>query len=264
MTGTQPTSRHPSDAVLLRELDGELGEQTRRRLESHLERCAACRGRAAALRGHSAAASEYLRSLPDGAGTVAAAKVRVRAASRVAESRRARVGRRWRGWAAAAAAAGLVMLSLGVDPVRAWVLARLGFSSATTAATGGTRAVALPPVSVGADGSVISFPAGSATFELVVQETQRSGEIRLQVRPGDRVTAQLIGASGEAMLVLPSGLQIENSTESSASYRVSIPSGVTVIVARIGAAPPRIIPVDGTRADWSVTLPVTSDAATER
>ena len=47
------------------------------------------------------------------------------------------------------------MLSLGVDPVRAWVLARLGFSSATTAATGGARAVALPPVSVGADGSVL-------------------------------------------------------------------------------------------------------------
>jgi hypothetical protein len=156
------------------------------------------------------------------------------------------------------------MLSLGVNPVRAWVLTRLGFSSATTAVPGGARAVALPPVTVGADGSVISFPTGSATFELVVQETQRSGEIRLQVRPGDRVTAQLVGAGGEAMLVLPSGLQIENSTESSASYRVSIPPGVTVIVARIGAEPPRIIPVDATSADWSLTLPLTSEAATER
>jgi anti-sigma factor RsiW len=264
MTGTQPTSRHPSDAVLLRQLDGALGEQVTGRLTAHLERCQACRRRSAALRAQSAAAAEYLRSLPDGADTAAAARMRARTATRVAESRRARVGRQWRGWAAAAATAGLVMLSLGVDPLRAWVLARLGIGSAPTAAPAGARPVSLPPVIVGSDGSVVSFPTASSTFELVVQEAQPSGEIRVQVRAGDRVTAQMVGAGGESMLVLPSGLQIENSAASTASYRISVPASVRVIVVRIGGAPSQIVPVDATRGDWSVSLPLTADGATRR
>lgn len=254
MTGTQPRSTHPSDGALLRQLDGQLNPSAMHRMETHLSGCEACRERRQSLQAAAATAAGYLRSLPSHGAEAASARASALAALRTAESARARVGRRWRAWAAAAAMASLVILSLGVDPLRAWVLGLLGVEPSGAGVATDARGVRLPPATVGAEGSIVSFRPGGATFELVVRAPQSSGEVLVRRAGAESVTAQVVGADAEELLVLPSGLRIENGVTSTASYRLALPEGVDRIVVRIGDEAPRVMPVDAAGGERTISL----------
>jgi hypothetical protein len=255
MNGLQPAVRHPSTGTLLRQLDGELSPQGERRVAAHLEQCESCRERAAELRGASEATARHVRALPDGAGAAAVARARVLAGVRVARARQVPARRGRLGWAAAAGVGGLILLSFGVDPVRAWVLTRLGVTP-EAGVIRAERVVELPAARVGVEGSVVGFRPAGSVFELQLQSAQPTGDLLLRVRPGERATAQAIDSGGESFLLLPAGLLIENEPGSTASYRVMLPPTVKTILLRIGDAPARVLPVESEEGSWSVSLPL--------
>src|SRR5690606_20334237 len=95
-----------------------------------------------------------------------------------------------RGWAVAAGVAGILIVSLSADPVRAWMMRRLPIAPVAPSEIS-VPEIALPPAVVGSTGSVISFPPMGASFELVVEAPQAEGEVLLQVLPIGRATAQI-------------------------------------------------------------------------
>lgn len=253
MTEARATSSHPSMGELLRQLDGELGRAEAGKLSKHLERCTACRGRMAELREDSLAAGQYLRSLPSWTGEGERAQGRVLAEIRVAERRRSLAPWR-RGWAAAAAIAALLVVTMAVDPLRAWMLARLA-SVGSGAEEASGPVVAIPTTVVGGVGSVVAFHPSGPRFELLVEHPQVRGELLLQIRRIDRATAQVTNAGDETMLVLPSGLHIENAPSSSASYRVTLPTSVSEIQVRVGERL-RVLSISRTSEAWSESIPL--------
>lgn len=255
MTTARPTSSHPSTGELLRQLDGELGNEAMGRLQRHLRRCESCRRRAAELGECSSDTSRYLERLPSGAEEGEGARDGVFAAMREADAQRRTMVSARRGWAIAALIAGLVVISLGVDPLRAWVLDRMP-RLIPAAERVVTPAVSVPAAVVDGEGSVIVFQPIGTKFELRVEQPQDDGELFLQVRSVGRATAQITNADAETVLVLPSGLRIENALSSTASYRVTLPTTVTEVVLRIGDEAPRILAIPAGSESWSETIPL--------
>lgn len=252
MTATRSPLRHPSAGDLVRRLDGELDPRTEARLAHHLDRCTACRGRLVELAERSREASRLLSAaaVPTDPGEVRRRRARTAVAAAVA--RRRSVIRVRRGWAAAATIAAVLVVSLTVDPLRAWVMQRLTSVGATTSLE--SSATSLPSVIVGRDGSVISFQPSGETFELNVERAQEQGELVLRVRSVSQATAQVTNGGAESMLVLPSGLRIENVAASRASYRVTLPASVERVSVRVGDGPARTFAVVG--VDWAEVVPL--------
>ena len=255
MTAAETRSRHPSRGELLRRLDGELGPEAEGRVQWHLERCGACRERAERLERDARAAHLYLRDLRVMAQPDPARRERARLAVRAAAASHRRSWRtRTRGLAVAAAVAGLLVVSFSVDPVRAWVLQRLSAPLALRPHVS-EEVAELPRTVVGADGSIVAFEVADETFRLHVDHPQTGGDMLLQVSGSGRATAQVTRSSDETMMVLPSGLRIENRPASRASYRVTLPTSVRQVSLQVGAGETVVIPVPP-EASWSRRVPL--------
>lgn len=256
MTAAISRSRHPSAGVLVRRLDGELDDAASARLSRHLLRCAACHERISELESHSREVGRYLRSLEVGEGVDAVRLRRAKAAVRGAEWRHRSKVRVRRAWAVAAALAGVMAVSFSAEPVRAWVMRYLPIRTVETEAV--APVVTLPSAVVGSGGSVVSFQPTGESFELSVEAVQAGGELLIQVLPIERATAQVTSGAGESLLILPTGLRIENSAASTASYRVTLPTGVGGVVLRVGNAEPRVIAIPDDTRGWRLTVPLGS------
>lgn len=247
MTAAGNRSRHPSAGLILRRMDGELEPALDHRVARHLERCAVCKRREQSMRDVSEDASAAVRSAL--LETPVPELRRAAARRAVREEMRRRGARRWRvrGLAAAASAAGVLVLSWTVGPLRAWV-----WEKGPVAAGGEEATATLPVAVVGAEGSIVAFSAAGETFSLEIEHAQATGELLLQVLDVDRAAAQITETSGESMLVLPRGLHIENSAGSTASYRITLPASVRRVMLRVGDAPPRVIPLG--EEGWRATI----------
>lgn len=238
MTAAGNRSRHPSAGLILRRMDGELDPALDRKVARHVERCAVCRGRERRMRGDAddvaRAVGEALRLTPVPELRRAGARRAVRVAVRSRQVRRWRL----RGLATAASAAGVLVLSWTVGPLRAWVWER----GAEEAGDHAVPAV-LPGARVGTAGSIVAFTAEGETFALEIEHVQAGGDLLLQTLDIDRASAQIMNSSSESMLVLPRGLRIENAASSLASYRVTLPAGVRRVMLRVGDSAPRVITV---------------------
>ena len=71
-----------------------------------------------------------------------------------------------------------------------------------------------------------------------------------------RATAQVTSGTDETILVLPSGLRIENGAASVASYRITLPATVEQVNLRVGDAQPRLLRIEPSPDDWSETIPL--------
>ena len=244
---------HPSAGELVRQLDGELDTRAEARLADHLARCAECSARRDEIASRSDGAARIIRDFPVRVEPDSWRRRGARAAVAAAAAKRRSAVRVRRGWAAAAAVAAILLVSLAADPVRAWVMQRLtqatGIAGVDSAPTPG-----LPPAVVGGDGSIVSFSTDGPAFQLNVERTQQAGELLLQVREGAQATAQVTNGGSEALLVLPTGLRIENAAGSRASYRVTLPASVERITVRIGDGTPLTLEVGG--AGWQQRIPL--------
>jgi anti-sigma factor RsiW len=214
---------HPSDGDLVRYLDTELAELDERRLRTHLDGCAACAVRIEQIASDSSAVASYL------AGSAPTAPDMVTRARALAGVRRAGATRRRSrrpALRAAAAACALLVLSLSAQPVRAWMMERWEGARATA-----VRApeVAKLPANVVRRSSVVAFAPRGARFDVQLESFQADGTLTIQVRGVERATAQVLDGSHETLLILPSGLRVENTASSRASYRVTVPADLPLI-----------------------------------
>jgi anti-sigma factor RsiW len=221
---TMTRDAHPAEADLVRYLDGELALERINILSDHLVTCSDCALRTAEL--------EEATSWLTGGIELLDAEVRIDELARLRALNAARgaVARHPAGSPAAqtafltriaAVAALLVFGAVAASPVRAWFSEWL---------TPGIQSESIPPAAQTAEpvrpslGPPISFRPAGGVFRIELAYPQAVGTITVGVGNSDRATAQLLGAQDESILVLPSGLRVENGPASTASYRIDLPA----------------------------------------
>ena len=223
------TQSHPDDGVLLALRDGETGSEVDA-IRDHVEGCAACRARLAAI-GES---SDRVRA--------ALASIEVPRVSsddfrrRLSEARRRGAVSVWRrpAWRVAAA---LIVLAgaAAASPIRHWFRER---SERHTVAPDSTpRPIAPPAQSPGSAGATVSFAATGADFTVRFDSLPDAGTLTARHSSDARITARIVsgaGTGGDAFVVLPGELRVRNASSSRASYALTLPVTVTRLRVVVG------------------------------
>lgn len=257
MTRTHGAGTHLEDGEIVRLLDHEVSQGERRECVRHLSGCDECARRMETLRAQSEGASRYLARVGGAAPVDELARARALAAARDA---RRRGGRRLPSAAARAAmVAGVLALGVAtVEPLRAWVLERW---ADLVAPDGIARVEAERPRPAPDGGSLVSFPTGGTVFTVRFDHAQDAGELVIQRHPGDLASAQIVRGAGETMLVLPSGLRVQNTPDSSAGYLLVVPPSVQRVEVTAGDGVATSIELDGEVEGWSRSVPLAGPAA---
>ena len=225
------TNLHPDDGVLLALHDGETGFEGEA-IREHVERCAECRARLAAIAmssdrvGAALALIEVPPVSPDDFGR------------RIAQARRRTAVPVWQRPAWRVAAALIVVAgAAAASPIRQWF--REHSDTRTTTPDSASRPVPRPTQPAGSAGATVSFAATGADFTVRFDSLPEAGTLTAQHSSDAIITARIIsgaGTGGDAFVVLPGELRIRNAPSSRASYRITLPNGVTrlrVIVAGV-------------------------------
>jgi hypothetical protein len=223
--------QHPDHAELVRLLDGEIAPDQRTILNNHITTCFICSRRRDEIEEVSSWFHEAAAEL-DGAVEIddlarGRALANVRAAAGAARQRGGRRGTRVTLIRVAAAVALVVAGTLIAPPVSAWIAARLSWP------TDGMEAperVAVTLDALHSAGPTVSFAVVGPTFRIELAHPQTSGAITIEPAEGPRAAAQILNRIDESLLVLPTGIHVENSMRSVASYRVELPAGVVTRV----------------------------------
>lgn len=221
---------HLPDGELIRLLDGELDVGETARLQAYLEECAACRQRLQTLRRRSARLTTLLAAADW--QTPAALPLPVDELARRRAARHA-PGTPWR--RAAAVAALLLGAALLASPARAWITEWVG---ARWQQIIGNEPAAPPPAQPTAPapqslGARVHFTPVGDEFVLEFATRQPDGSVALERSTGAEATVEVLHGSAE-LLVLPDGVRVRNTPESSAEYRVVVPAGIRRVPLRVG------------------------------
>jgi hypothetical protein len=236
MQPTPTTGAHPEDGVLLRLLDGE-ADAAEQAAGAHAAGCAECRARMDAM----VRRRDRLNAL------LARTDFPVPAASAPepgviplhARRREAAPARPW----LRAAAIILVVLGVGVmaSPARAWIARWITEAWESVAGDGDAPPAPAPaptpapePAEQTAAAQVGFVPTG-AELTVVVAHAQDAGALTVAAAQGESATAEVVGGTGSAdLLVLPAALHVRNVPGSAAEYRLTLPSSVRRVRVRVG------------------------------
>ena len=214
---------HPGDVELVQLMDGELPDETSASVRAHIDGCCSCRERIEELEGISGWFHSTVEETDSAIEVDEMARARALSAVRIAaRNKTERQPLVPQGWFRAAAAILLIIGGgLSVSPLRAWLLD-----------PGGEEAVQAPvvaaPVQAAAPadaGARLSFRPVTASFTIELANPQTVGTVTIGRSPTGQASAQIIGGTEqESVMILPSGLRIENAPESTASYRILLPA----------------------------------------
>lgn len=250
MNNTHPTATHLTDGELVRYLDHEVGDLERREVMRHLASCDACASRLQEVGGWSEVVTRHLATLDSDARADELTRARALSAARTARRTPARSP--MRGLRIAAVAAVLAVVSLTVQPVRAWLVDRWAeISGADVVAP-----VATAPHSFDQSGSLVSFDPAGEIFTLEIDNAQSIGSLRVERGTASEVTARIVNGDEENLLVLPSGLRIVNDRTSTADYLITLSPDITLLQVIAGRSPIAIIELDGVEGEWQRTMPL--------
>lgn len=221
---------HPSEGDLIRYLDAELSEIEERRLRAHVDGCGHCNARLEEIARFSRSVSRLVAGTPVAGPDMV---TRARALATVRRAHAARATTRRRAVHVALAASVLLVLAIAAPPVQAWLSDRLEAFRAPIASP--VSAPVAPVVAAAAErSSVVAFTPRGARFELEVERYQEAGTLTVEFREASRASAQIVGGRDETMLVLPSGLRVENANGSGASYVVVVPADLPQVRISVG------------------------------
>jgi len=222
MNTTTQDVMHPEDADLVRFLDEELPEERAVILMNHFASCVDCMVRREELEDVSSWLGGGLMLLDEEVAVDEVARARALAATRAA----ARGGEKFGvpvGWVRAAAAITVLVVGASiVPPVRAWI------ADLVAPRTVSEAAAPVPVIDeVSADvGATISFTPAVGVFRVELATFQTGGALSLQGTTADQAAALVVGGGEVSLLVLPSGLRIENHSTSMALYRIELPASL--------------------------------------
>jgi hypothetical protein len=247
-TGGGPAG-HPSDADLLRLLDGEPPLSAMHDVTSHIRACATCSARADLLRdrrrrlGALLAATDAALPAPPTADELLA-----RLEQRRSRSPRARYTVR--------AAAAILMVGgvLAAQPaVRRWAGARWrAFSGASAADVARpARVPATTPIAGGA-GTTLAFEPGAGPFIVRFDHRPAAGTLTVVGDEGSRATAERVSGQNLDLLIVPDGIRIRDAGGAAASYLLHVPRAVKRVIVRFDDARGTEIVVDVARGDRQV------------
>lgn len=232
MSPVHGTSETVEPGLLVRYLDGELGEAEERELARHLAACPACRSLAADLEARADRVSAALRTadfeVPDAE----------EAWRRVEAARAGQAGGRPR-FATPLLAAGLALAFVATAvvasaPLRTWMAERWPGA----AEPGSERAA---PEAAPEDGqaghAALDFQPGGPELEVVLAAAQAGGTLTLRFGDAGAATVSVSGGGTERLTVGDGGLRIDNVATARASYDLLLPSTVERASVRIGGGP---------------------------
>ncbi len=157
-------------------------------------------------------------------------------------------------WRVAAAIALLAVASVGVRPVRAWIVQVARVLWAATAGAPRTADVHRAPADAGP--STVTFTPAAGSFILRVQASQTGGTLTVEATSGATASAAIAGGGAE-LVVLPDGLRIVNDAASTASYTVHLPASLARIEVGVGRAATRVLVPTGPGTRWVLSLRAT-------
>ena len=240
-----------SDAQLVRYIDRACEGVEESRIEAHLVTCRACSNRLERVRHRLGRLSDVL-ALADLPGQVElvgpAGSLRRPGIGVPGRAPSARGRQRLR-------VAAMILLTLAgaftFSPVRAWV------SEGLSALIGGAvpEVAGTQPETAGF--GVITFATTTEDFVLHLVSAQAEGAVVLRAAAVYRASAQVVEGDGtEELAVLPTGLQIRNSADSRATYRITVPETLRSVSVRIGDGPMRRFDLREADipASWTVRL----------
>ncbi len=245
---------HLEDGDLIRLLDRQASPEEHRGILAHLSACGECAARMEALSEQSEILSRFIGELDADAAPDELTRARALSAARHARARRAanRGGLSAGVARAAAVAAVAAVVTLSVSPLRAWVADRWA-----ALAGGGEAGAPVPVQPLELErGSVIRFEPAGEIFVLELEHAQAAGSVTLELRDLDQASAQVLNGATEEIIALPSGLRVENTAASTASYAFTLPANLRLIQIFAGGRPVAIIPVEDARLPWSRTVAV--------
>jgi len=241
MTPGQPeTDAHLSEHDIAQLHDQELSDDVQARLEQHIAQCTVCRAGVERFGEQSRTVTRVLE-LADEPLTRLVRRP-VSPGSRRMHTRSYPALKR----------AAIVLLVLGTGlfatrTTRAWVIERwqdLRAMLGREPTPAPSAPEVTPPIET-APSNVVSLTFASSSDSLFVQVMTRQEEGQVTISRTDRsdILIEIDGGGDETVGVVPSGLTIHNTSNSVASYRISIPRGMRVVLVGIGNEQPR-------RVDW--------------
>jgi hypothetical protein len=246
---TTPTTGHPEDGVLLRLLDGEASDVERARDGAHAASCDECRARMAAMERRKASLGALLARTDFPVPASAPPETKV-----IPLRPRAVPDRPW----LRAAAILLVVIAAGVvaSPARAWIgrwvaerWAELTGDAPERTPPPAAPAPAPAPAPQEAPASQVSFVPSGGELRVVVAHPQAAGALTLAAAEGSSATAEVVGGTGMAdLLVLPAALHVRNAPGSAAEYRLALPSTVRRVRVRVGDGRETVVEMAGVDA----------------
>jgi hypothetical protein len=241
---------HPEDGDLIRFLDHELERGECRLVMSHLSGCMECSERLAAL-GDRLQGLNALIAQMDAAAEAAAAH-RGRIAAAVDEAATTAPRRRWsfrNDWMRAAAAITLMLgATISVQPVRAWVVDQWQALSGSAPSTNELAVEA--PADAPLPSTTISFVPTQALFSLSLDAAQLTGDLELRVDDVEHASIEITGVVQDVVM-LPSSVRIANTGQTTASYRIVLPTAVRTIVVYRADEPVHVFNVSPDDLPWS-------------
>lgn len=241
---------HLEDEDLVRLMDGEGSEEEQAMASAHLLSCESCRSRRDALEATAIWLRTNLPLLDSASSDDEVGRARALARMRAARSAAANSGGGDEsadrgddgrgGWAprsglgrrlVAAGIGILLLVGLGVEPVRAWI--RDGLNELSGRSDSVAEVVVPEQVPSSQSGASVRFAAAGPLFRVDMAEPQEEGSLTIRVIPGGEVSAEIVGGDGETLVILPSGLQVGNRAGSKANYVVALPAGAAGAVREV-------------------------------
>ena len=229
--GTLTRSPHLADGDIVRYNDGECSQIEWGRVARHLAECSRC---ATTARFFETTSGQFdmsleemdVRPTEDAKQKILATRDRItRAAKPQVNHRRTPLLR------AAAVVFALIAAGSGAPPVRAWFVELLTPARVTSAEPGQANEEVR---AANRASTVISFVPSGPVFVIDIATKQISGSLAIRIADGDAASVRVTGrASTDSVQVAGNGIRILNSTVSTATYEVAVPSTIGRVTVRV-------------------------------
>jgi hypothetical protein len=154
-----------------------------------------------------------------------------------------------------AAAAVLVFgVTLGVQPVRAWVMQHLGFAKAGQVAAAPQSPAEV--LAVSQPQTTVTFTPMDDIFVFTIDRPQDAGAVAMRIAEGESASIKIVGVVRDVVM-LPGGVHISNDPGTTANYSVVLPPRIKRAVVVLDGETVASFDVTAAQLPWEQEVPLT-------